>query len=409
MKIILPLRKSRRIVKYRPFRQALQWLYMVKKSKSPARIEKSRPSREKELSILLKVSSSLSATLDLKDVLQIAIESATDLLGLNTGAIYTDDGDTLYLGATTPPLPEKFPEELRVASLKEHPHINETLTTKSPLYLEDANSASLSEAEKIVVESRHLVSILYFPLLLKGTAIGVFIVGTTKDIRKFSKNEIKLCYALSNQVALAISNARLYQEAQKAASELIRAYDATLEGWSRVLDMRDHDTDEHTRRVSGMTIELARRMGIPDSELGHIYRGALLHDIGKMAIPDSILQKQGSLTEDEKKIMRTHPEIACKFLSNIEYLAPALIIPYCHHEKWDGTGYPRGLKEEDIPLSAQLFAVVDVYDALISDRPYRKAWTEESALNYIRDESGRSFSPGVVQAFLDMMSERKKD
>jgi putative nucleotidyltransferase with HDIG domain len=186
---------------------------------------------------------------------------------------------------------------------------------------------------------------------------------------------------------------------------LSRAYDATLEGWSRVLDMRDQVTDEHTQRVADLTVELARRMGVPDSELGHIRRGALLHDIGKMAIPDAILQKQGDLSDEEKEIMHTHPEKAYRILSHIDYLTPALDIPYCHHEKWDGTGYPRGLKGEEIPCSARLFAVVDVYDALISNRPYRQAWKKEEVLNYIQDQSGKHFFPNAAKTFTEMMRE----
>lgn len=240
--------------------------------------------------------------------------------------------------------------------------------------------------------------------MLKDNVIGVFIIGTTNYKRQFSDKEIQLCYALSNQVSLAISNARLYQEAQEAAKKLIHAYDATLEGWSRVLDMRDHGTDEHTQRVTNLTTDLARRMGVSNGAINHIRRGALLHDIGKMAIPDSILHKPGTLSDSEREIMKTHPEKAYRILSSIDYLALALEIPYCHHEKWDGTGYPRGLKGEEIPLTARLFAVVDVFDALISDRPYRKAWKREEALNYLREQSGKHFFPEAVDMFLEMIN-----
>lgn len=357
----------------------------------------------KELWTLLRVSSSLASTLDLEEVLQIAIESATDLLGLNTGAIYTLENDMLYLGATTPPLPPQFPEELRLAHLNDHPRIKEVVTNKIPVYLEDARKASLSDAEKIVVGARNLVSILYFPLLLKETVTGVFIVGTTGDTRQFTKNEIDLCYILSYQVSLAIANAQLYKKAQQAISDLSQAYDATLKGWSRVLDMRDHVTDEHTHRVADLTVALATRMGISDSELAYIRRGALLHDIGKMGIPDVILQKPSALSEDELAIMRTHPEKAYQIISQIDYLTPALDIPYCHHERWDGTGYPRGLKGNEIPIAVQLFAVVDVYDALTTDRPYREAWSKDRALKYIQEQSGKHFSPEAVNTFFEMM------
>jgi len=360
-----------------------------------------------ELSTLLKVSSSLASTMELAEVLQIAIESVTNLLGIGTGAIYTLDHDTLILGATTPPLPPQFPEELRLAHLAEHPHIKQTVDTKAPVYLEDAMSASLTPAEKVIVESRNLISILYFPLLLKDLAIGVFIVGTTDQPRRFTSGEIDLSYVLSYEVALAIANAQLFERAQRAIMDISQAYDATLEGWSRMLDMRDHITDEHTRRVSELTINLANKMGFPESELGHIRRGALLHDIGKMGIPDSILLKPAPLTETERVIMQSHPEKAYQILSKIEYLAHAIDIPYCHHEKWDGTGYPRGLKGEEIPLSARIFAVVDVYDALTSDRPYRKAWEKKEALNYIGEQSGKHFFSDAVEAFLKMMGDKK--
>lgn len=358
----------------------------------------------KELSILLKVSSSLASTLDLPEVLQIAIESAASLLRFQTGAIYTLDEGILLLGAATPPLPLGLPEELLRARLDDHPHIKRAVLTKTAVYLDDARTASLSPAEKIIVDSRQLVSILYFPLLLKEEVIGAFIVGTMDAPRHFTESEMELCYILSYQVSLAVANARLYQTSQQAMTDLSRAYDATLQGWSRMLDMHDHITDEHTHRVVELTVALARRMGFSEPELGHIRRGALLHDIGKMGIPDFILQKPGPLTPEEQAIMQTHPEKAYRVLSQIDYLLPALDIPYSHHEKWDGSGYPRGLKGEEIPPAARLFAVVDVYDALTSDRPYRPAWTKTEALAYIRDQSGRHFSPEAAQAFLDMMA-----
>ncbi len=183
---------------------------------------------------------------------------------------------------------------------------------------------------------------------------------------------------------------------------LALAYDATLEGWSRALDLRDQETEGHTLRVTELTLRLVQAMGIPNADLVHIRRGALLHDIGKMGIPDKVLLKPGALTPEEWKIMRQHPVYAYDLLLPIVHLRAALDIPYCHHEKWDGTGYPRGLKGEDIPLAARLFAIVDVWDALTSNRPYRSAWTREKALEYIREQAGKHFDPRVVEAFLDL-------
>jgi putative nucleotidyltransferase with HDIG domain len=198
------------------------------------------------------------------------------------------------------------------------------------------------------------------------------------------------------------SRKRAELDLRHAHSDLAEAYEATIEGWSHVLDLRDKETEGHTQRVTEITVRLARALGVSDSEMVHIRRGALLHDIGKMAIPDNILQKPGPLTEEEWKEMRRHPEYAQQMLSPIVYLRAALDIPYCHHERWDGTGYPRGLKGEEIPLSARIFSIVDVWDALLSNRPYRRGCTEESVLEYLRKLSGVSFDPYLVDEFLEL-------
>src|SRR5258706_5543116 len=191
-------------------------------------------------------------------------------------------------------------------------------------------------------------------------------------------------------------------ELQRAHHDLAEAYDATIEGWSHVLDLRDKETEGHTQRVTEMTIRLARALNVPEENIVHIRRGALLHDIGKMAIRDDILQKPGPLTDEEWKEMRQHPEFAYQMLYPIAYLRPALEIPYCHHEHWDGSGYPRNLKGEEIPLAARIFTIVDVWDALLSNRPYRRGCTEESVLEYIQKHSGVYFDPLLVEAFLDL-------
>jgi PAS domain S-box-containing protein len=189
----------------------------------------------------------------------------------------------------------------------------------------------------------------------------------------------------------------------ETTQELWVAYDATLQGWSNALEMREHETAGHSQRVVRCTIDLAHAVGINPEEIIHIQRGALLHDIGKMGIPDSILLKPGPLTDDEWVIMRQHPIYAWRLLSKIPYLKSALDIPYSHHERWDGSGYPQGLKGEAIPLAARIFAVVDVWDALLSARPYRPAWERPAVFQYLKDHSGRQFDPRVVKAFLKMM------
>jgi putative nucleotidyltransferase with HDIG domain len=210
--------------------------------------------------------------------------------------------------------------------------------------------------------------------------------------------------SLAGQAGLAIDNATLFQNLQRTNLELGLAYESTLEGWSAALDLRDKETEGHTLRVTNLSQQLAEYMGFREKDLMHIRRGALLHDIGKMGVPDRILLKPDNLTGEEWEIMKLHPAYAYEMLSRIEYLRPSLDIPYCHHEKWDGTGYPRGLKGEEIPLFARIFAIVDVYDALTSDRPYRPAWTKERAIEHIKSLSGTHFDPRVVNAFLELLN-----
>ncbi|MEJ2305480.1 MAG: HD domain-containing phosphohydrolase, partial [Anaerolineales bacterium] len=191
---------------------------------------------------------------------------------------------------------------------------------------------------------------------------------------------------------------------KKSKMDLIEAYDTTLEGWARAVELRERKTGEHTRRVAEMAVRLAEKMDFDEEQMPHLRRGALLHDIGKIGIPDAILLKPGKLTDEEWKTMRKHPQYAYEMLWQIEFLRPAIEIPYCHHEKWNGSGYPRGLTGEGIPLEARIFAVVDVFDALTSDRPYRKAMPEEQVIEIIQRESGAHFDPQVVEAFMDLVN-----
>lgn len=355
----------------------------------------------KELSSLLTISNALATSLDLPVVLQTAIDSAVDVLRLDTGAIYVLEAEQLFLGATTPPLAlDQRWLLLQPESLQGHPHLREALMFGRPTYLTDALSADLSPAEEVICRTRNLRTLLFMPLMSDKKAIGALILGTTQQIRSFSEHELDLCHILSCQIALAVANAKLYKSVQDSNAELVHSYDTTLLGWSLALELRDQDTQGHTQRVTRLTEELARKMGIAGEDLNHIHRGALLHDIGKMGIPDRILKKAGVLTDEERAIIQKHTEYAYQFLKKIDYLAPAMDIPYCHHEKWDGSGYPRGLKGEAIPLAARIFAVVDVYDALTSDRPYRPAWPVEDALQYIQEQAGKHFDPGVVSVFL---------
>ena len=252
------------------------------------------------------------------------------------------------------------------------------------------------------VAAYQLRSILCAPLKIKDNLIGVIYVDNRAHSGIFREDDLGLISAFANQAAVAIDNARLFKNLQDANEELERAYQATLEGWVRALDLRDKETEGHTQRVTILTGRLARMLGVQGDDLVHITRGALLHDIGKMGIPDGILLKPGKLTEEERALIQKHPVYAYEMLHPIEFLHPAMDIPYCHHEKWDGTGYPRGLKGEQIPFAARIFPIVDVWDALISDRPYRKGLPREEVLQRLQADSGRHFDPQVVDAFIEM-------
>jgi putative nucleotidyltransferase with HDIG domain len=259
-----------------------------------------------------------------------------------------------------------------------------------------------------VLQEEQFVSYFIVPLLAKDKLLGALEVYHRSPLIMRSE-WLKFLETLAGQAAIAIDNATLFTELQNSNAHLIEAYDTTLEGWSMALDLRDKETEGHTQRVTEMTVRLAERMGVELQDVVQMRRGALLHDIGKMGIPDRILLKPDALTEEEWEIMRMHPSYALQMLKPIGYLAGAIDIPYCHHEKWDGTGYPRGLKGEEIPLAARIFSIVDVYDALTSDRPYRTGWPKDRALRHIRGLSGTHFDPRVVEAFLQMVSEELGD
>jgi putative two-component system response regulator len=195
------------------------------------------------------------------------------------------------------------------------------------------------------------------------------------------------------------------RDLERANRELKEAYDSTIEGWSRAMDLRDKETEGHSQRVTQLTMLLARRFGIKEDEMLYMRWGALLHDVGKLGIPDAILLKPDKLSPDEWQIMRKHPVYAYEMLSPISYLHPAIDIPYCHHEKWDGTGYPRGLKGEEIPLAARIFALADIWDALCSDRPYRMGWPPEKVADYIKSLSGTHLDPKIVDEFFNISDE----
>jgi HD-GYP domain-containing protein (c-di-GMP phosphodiesterase class II) len=273
---------------------------------------------------------------------------------------------------------------------------------RRPVHIPDLLNAEDQPAAQNIRESGEGFK-AYFavPLIAKGQVKGVLEVFNRSSV--FPESEwFDFLETLATQAAIAVDNADLFNRLQRSNDELSLAYDATIEGWSHALELRDHETQGHSHRVTDLSLNLARKMNYSGRELSQFRRGVLLHDIGKMGIPDNILLKPGPLTQEEWEIMRRHPNYAYDMLSPIPYLRNSLDVPYSHHERWNGSGYPRGLKAEQIPISARIFAVVDVWDALTSDRPYRKAWPETKVRDYICSRAGVDFDPSVVEAFVRM-------
>ncbi|MDW8215317.1 MAG: PAS domain-containing protein [Roseiflexaceae bacterium] len=272
------------------------------------------------------------------------------------------------------------------------------------LFISDLQQEDPATFATPVLQHETFVTYCGVPLIAKGQVKGVLELFHRSRLDP-DQDWFDFLETLAVQAAIAIDSVELFETMQRSNANIILAYEATIRGWAHALDLRDRETEGHSQRVTELTVQLARAAGLSDEQIAHIRRGALLHDIGKLGIPDAILRKPEPLTEEEWAIMRKHPDYAYMMLSPIEYLRPALDIPYCHHERWDGTGYPRGLRGEQIPLAARLFAVADVWDALQSDRPYRARWQREEALEYIRSQAGKHFDPNAVELFLKVIGE----
>jgi response regulator RpfG family c-di-GMP phosphodiesterase len=243
---------------------------------------------------------------------------------------------------------------------------------------------------------------LGIPLIAKGQVVGILEVFNQKQFEP-DPEWIDFFLTLGGQAAIAVDNIKMFSDLQQSNHELSMAYDATIKGWSRALDLRAQEPEGHTQRVTDMTIQMAELLGISGDNIVHIRRGCFLHDIGKLGVPDSILLKKTPLTGEEIELLRKHPQIAFELLQPIDFLRPALEIPYCHHERWDGSGYPRGIKGETIPLAARIFAVVHVWDVLLTNRPFRESLTEKETVDFLINQKGKYFDPLIVDRFLDMI------
>ena len=343
----------------------------------------------------------ITSSMDLQITLNVCLEHVIAELAVDAACILLLDQDTQMLefgagyGFNTRKLAEKR------LPLSQDRLGNATLERK-PILTSNIHEAQIELSSMDLFKREGFVGYYYIPLISKGAVKGALEVFQRKPINP-SNEWLEFADALASQAAIAVDNATLFNELQRFSIELMLSYDATIEGWARAVAFRDSDTEGHSRRVTEMTLNLARILRVPESEIADIRRGAILHDIGKLAIPDAILRKPGPLDEEEWQVMRTHPQIAYDLLAQVPFLRSALEIPLYHHEYWNGKGYPKGLKGTQIPFYARIFAVADVWDALTSDRSYRKAWTNEKSREYIESMSGIQFDPAVVEAFIKLM------
>ncbi|MGH2581534.1 MAG: HD domain-containing phosphohydrolase [Anaerolineales bacterium] len=352
--------------------------------------------RLRHLRSLREIDTAITSSLDLDLTLDVIIAQTVSELRVDAGCVLLLDEQQVlkyaagrgFRSADVKKASLKFGEGLAGIAVKQRTIVEApVISDKLPQYTQNA-----------LFQPEGFTSYYGAPLIVKGKVIGVLETFHRSPVKR-DKEWVEFLQTLAGQAAIAIDNASLFQDLQRSNQELRQAYDRTIEGWAHALSLRDMETVEHSRRVTEMTLKLARILGVSDERLVHVRRGALLHDIGKMSIPDHVLGKTGPLNEEEWTIMRQHPDYARQMLSPIEFLHPAMPIPTGHHEKWDGSGYPHGLKGNEIPLEARIFAVVDVWDALMSDRPYRSAWPEDKVRDYIRQQSGKHFDPQVVNAF----------
>ena len=347
----------------------------------------------KKMERLMEINLMLNSTLELDQVLDLILTKAVEMLDCEAGSILlcSKEKDCLQFSASTS---ANSTELTGILIPLTDSLAGAIFTRNSPLIVNDVSHDmrhNVSVAAQINFQTRSLLGV---PMRIQDRVIGV-LEALNKREGGFTGEDVKILTAIASQAAVAIENAQLVKALQEA-------YESTLEGWAAALDLRDKETEGHSQRVTTLTLRLAEQMGVSREFLTYLRQGALLHDIGKMAVPDQILHKKGPLTEQERAVMRQHPVNAYTMLSPIAYLRAALDIPFCHHEKWDGTGYPRGLKGEEIPLAARIFTVIDVWDALRSDRPYRSAWSEQETLAYIQEQAGKSLDPAVVQHFVEL-------
>jgi GAF domain-containing protein len=354
----------------------------------------------RRLTSLRDIDSAIASSFDLRLTLNILMDQTVNHLNVdavNIGLYHPDLQSLTYMTGVGFTIPSPTRPQMRMGEGL----AGQVLIRQQTCHIKNLLNAP-EAINEVLVKREGFVTYIGIPLIVKGQIKGVFEVFHRSPLTP-TPDWMEFLHTLAGQAAIAIDSSQLFENLQRSNQELIQAYDTTLEGWARALELRDRETEGHTRRVTELTMRLARYIGVNDGEMVNIYRGVLLHDIGKMGVPDHILKKRGKLTGEEWAEMRQHPVYAYNLLSPISFLRGVLDIPYCHHEHWNGSGYPRGLKGEQIPLAARIFSVVDNWDALLSDRPYRSAWPIEKVKAYLRETAGTVLDPRIVEIFLSMI------
>ncbi len=365
-----------------------------------ARLFQAATTRLEQLQALREIDAAITGSLDLSLTLKVVLAQVVRQLSVDAAAV-------LLLKEITQTLEHAGSRGFRGEGIAKvrlplfRSALGTTMADRQQIVAPGPTAAAAWLAELPTLQEEGFQAFAALPLVAKGQLKGALLVFQRSPLA-VGPEWPEYFRSLASQAAIAVDNATMFEDLQRSHSRLLAAYDATIEGWSRALDLRDHETEGHSLRVADLSVRLAEVLGVGGDELTHLRRGALLHDIGKVGVPDHILHKAGPLTDEEWAIMRQHPVHAYRLLASVQFLRAALLVPYCYHEKWDGTGYPRGLKGKEIPLVARIFAVADVWDALTSDRPYRPAWSKERAIAYICEQAGKHFDPEVVAAFLQL-------
>mgnify|MGYP000912420875 CR=1 FL=1 len=370
------------------------------------RIQSEQQLREQmeRINALHQIDKAITSSFDLRVTYQVLLDQLRQVLHVDATAILQFESDLIQyqyligLGFKT------LEPGLRTA-LRHTPLPSEAVASKKTVMINLEADQVFSPGLADILASEKFVKYIATPMVIKGQIKGVLEVYHRSKLDP-GREWVSFFEALAQQAAIALDNSQNFLELQKSQSVLLQAYDDTLMGWANFLDLRDKETEGHTVRVLERTMKAAQRLGVREEDMEHLRRGVLLHDIGKVGVPDHILNKPGSLTDEEWAIMKKHPDYAYQMLSPISFLKPALDVPYCHHEKWDGSGYPRGLKGKEIPFVARIFTVFDVFDAITNDRIYKKAHTREEAIAYLRENAGVIFDPDILEVCIEVIKEK---